>query len=611
MGTRLSRCLTCVEDSIFDDGGPKGGPIVPPHDPLTGSVNGRVQRADVARDYQLLSQVLGTGYSGGVVLAQSRTSKRQVAVKQFAKRRMEPHQLEMLECEVEVYLRMDHPNICRLLHAYETKHDVWLVMELCDCTLHSRLNAKKTFQEKEAADLTLQMLQAINYLHGQNIVHRDLKLENWMYAWAPDREDRLKLIDFGLSRILLKPDEMMETPCGTLYYASPELLKQEYTSKCDLWSLGVITYMLMVGRPPFRGNNSFAIATAIMEAETDFCKDGKWTVLSEDAQDFVIQLLQKSEKLRPSAAEAMRHRWMPDMLLRTTSTIESCDAGVEFLRSLRTFARGSHLRRAALTMIAYSLTSTELEELEQAFRAIDQIGRGVITFVQLEEVLRQYLKVSSQEVCKIFDCLDFARKEEIHYTPFLAAMLASRVTLHEDKARAAFEQLVTKSEEEGDEFITASSLVGIFKGFTVPGKTGSIADQSLTTQEAQQWIGECDYKGDGVLDYDEFYAAVMGKPLGSPKARTLNALDDENGGHPTVRVFDPCKAGTPDKNRCFARSFSVGDDCDSDEQCSYNRQGSKSRSFRRPESAVKVRAVSCEIDERYFGGVNKDTLQGA
>mmetsp|Transcript_64396 Transcript_64396/g.122027 ORF Transcript_64396/g.122027 Transcript_64396/m.122027 type:complete len:606 (+) Transcript_64396:117-1934(+) len=601
MGTRLSRCVICVEDSFFDD----GGPIVPAQDPLTGSVNGRVQRAHIKRDYEIKSRVLGTGYSGGVRLAQSNTSKQQVAVKQFSKRRLEPHQLELLQSEVEVYLRLDHPNICRLLHAYETKHDVWLVMELCDCTLHSRLSERKAYHEKDAAELTLQMLQAVNYLHSQNIVHRDLKLENWMYG-ATEQSDRLKLIDFGLSRILRKPGETLQMPCGTLYYASPELLNQEYTSKCDLWSLGVICYMLLVGRPPFRGASSFAIAEAIMGTDTEFHKDGRWTTLSADAQDFVSQLLQKDERLRPDALKAMQHRWIAE--LATMSTGESGDIGVDVLKSLQTFARGSHLRRAALTMMAYSLTSRELEDLEKAFRAIDRTGRGTIKYDQLAEVLQEYLKVSSGEVSRIFQCLDFAHDEEIHYTPFIAAMLASRVAHHEDKARAAFEHFVTK---EGDEFITANSLVEIFNGLTVPGKTGSIVDRNLTTDEAQQWICECDYKGNGVLDYDEFLAALMGK-----KVCSLTSLD-ETGGQPTVRVFDPCE----DEPKCLSSSFGLHGsasrqslpspvaDYDSDEPVH-----SVSKSFGAlgwVDSAVQVRAVSCEVDETYFGGVNKETLQGA
>ena len=140
---------------------------MPNQDPLLKAslpVN-RIVHAEITRDFEILPQVLGTGYSGAVCLAEHRSSKRQVAVKQFRKRRLKEHRLKMLKSEVEVYLRLDHPNICRLLHAYEGRRYVWLVMEICSCELYSRLCERKVYCEEDAADVMRQMLQAINYLH--------------------------------------------------------------------------------------------------------------------------------------------------------------------------------------------------------------------------------------------------------------------------------------------------------------------------------------------------------------------------------------------------------------------------------------------------------------
>ena len=189
---------------------------------------------------RIKSTVLGTGYSGAVRLAEHKLTKQRVAVKQFSKQGLKANRLKLLKSEVEVYLRLDHPNICRLLHAYESPRDVWLVMELCECELYSRLCKRKVYCEEDAADVMRQVLQAINYLHLHNIVHRDLKLENWMYGFpsSADGRDRLKLIDFGFSEIMASDDTVMQMPCGTLHYTSPEVLSRSYSSKCDLWTLG-------------------------------------------------------------------------------------------------------------------------------------------------------------------------------------------------------------------------------------------------------------------------------------------------------------------------------------------------------------------------------------
>mmetsp|Transcript_92585 Transcript_92585/g.146374 ORF Transcript_92585/g.146374 Transcript_92585/m.146374 type:complete len:155 (+) Transcript_92585:3-467(+) len=153
-------------------------------------------------------------------------------------------------------------------------------------------------------------------------------------------------------------------PCGTLHYTSPEVLSRKYTSKCDVWSLGVICYMLLVGRPPFRGANNLKIAKNIIQE--DFPKDGRWLGLSHNAQSFVTMLLQKEAKKRPDATKALGHEWITE-----AANLATFEGGGEIssdvLNNLQKFARGSHLRRAALTMLAYSLTSRELQDLEETF----------------------------------------------------------------------------------------------------------------------------------------------------------------------------------------------------------------------------------------------------
>eukprot|EP00931_Biecheleriopsis_adriatica_P009962 TRINITY_DN111056_c0_g1_i1.p1 TRINITY_DN111056_c0_g1~~TRINITY_DN111056_c0_g1_i1.p1 ORF type:complete len:597 (-),score=131.88 TRINITY_DN111056_c0_g1_i1:1-1791(-) len=576
--------------------------VVPAQDPLlrsSGSVTRRIVRAEVSRDFDILTQVLGTGYSGAVRLAEHRVTKQKVAVKQFTKRRLKPHRLTLLQSEVEVYLRLDHPNVCRLLYAYEGKHDVWLVMEICACELYSRLCERKVYSERDAADVMRQMLQAVNYLHSHQIVHRDLKLENWMYGSTEANDsrqkgekDRLKLIDFGFSRILCNAGETLDMPCGTLHYTSPEVLHRSYTSQCDMWSMGVICYMLMLGRPPFRGANNLKIAQAILAG--DFPRDGKWQQLSDEGKDFLEKLLQTDARLRLDAGRALAHAWITGCRFPSSPR----EIGVDVLRSLRTFAQGSHLRRAALTVLAYSLTSRELQGLEQTFLDFDKSGRGTITLEQLRDVMQKRLEVSSSEVQRIFQRFDFAEDDEMHYTPFVAALLATRVALREDKVRAAFETF----DHEGKGYITAKSLMHIFNNHLTE------QQGSLSKEEAEQWIRQVDFKGNGVIDYDGFFAAIMGKNLWA-----LPSLE-EIAEQPTIRVFgdESPEGGRP---RGFSESMVLQMDGSSakvrhhlasaiiDEDCE-EEDNRKAQSFtftsHGPAERMKIRNIACDVDERYF-----------
>jgi len=554
-------------------------PVVPDRDPLLRSAVGRISKYKLGRDFELTDTVLGTGYSGAVRLAKHRTTKQEVAVKQFTKKKLPPHRLPLLKSEVEVYLRLDHPNICRLLSAYEDRKEVWLVMELCGPELYARLCQQRSYSEHVAAEVLVQMLQAVNYLHSErmNVVHRDLKLENWLYGG-----DRLKLIDFGFSRIVQEPGETLDMPCGTLHYTPPEVLERCYTSKCDLWSIGVIAYMLLLGRPPFRGESNRRIASAIVRG--DFNRSSPWCHLSHQAQDFVERLLTKDAARRPDAATALEHCWLSP----SRRSAPSADLS-EALPSLRRFAQGSKLRRAALTVLAYSLTSGELKDLEDQFVALDRDGRGVISLEDFQEAVL-YTGVEQPEVENIFQSLGpEGPEEEVAYTPFVAALLATRVQRHEDKVRAAFEAF----DRDRRGYVTAQNLVDIF---------GVQSDGALQLEEAQEWIREVDYKGNGVLDYEEFLAALKGRPL----CRLEDLSDDQ----PAIRVFDTetgrprghsdsdmvCRRGAKIRHGLAAAIIDEPENGKKQEECrAQTFQDGVVLGFQQ-----KIRHVTCAIDESYF-----------
>ncbi|KAF4671977.1 hypothetical protein FOL47_001064 [Perkinsus chesapeaki] len=380
------------------------------------------------------TRVIGSGYNGPVRLATNRRLNKQFAVKSFKKKRVSSRKMALLKSEVDIYLRLDHPNIARLHEVYEDDKCVHIVMEYCrGKELYHRLVSKEDqhFSESVAAETTYQMLLPLKYLHAHNVVHRDIKLENYLYD-SKDDDATLKLIDFGFSKII-DPTRRMHQSCGSVAYVAPEVLEGSYTNKCDLWSLGVIVYMLLSGSPPFHGSERDMLVS--IEGCRYNMPEKKWANISPEAKDFVQRLLLRDPQERMSAAEALQHPWIVG---RSSRVCGSYKIGSEVLQSMRRYAACSHFRRAAMCMMAYSLTSDEIRDLQFQFWALDTERKGVIKLSDMIAVMKENLDISNREVEQIFKVLDQSRDGEIEYSEFVAAMLLNRVKFHEDLVRDTF-----------------------------------------------------------------------------------------------------------------------------------------------------------------------------
>jgi len=269
----------------------------------------RYFRKPVKEDFEAdWSNVLGTGYSGSVVVASQRTTGLECALKSYNKRVLSKSQLDMLKSEIDINLSIDHPNITRLLYVYEGNDTVDLLMELCaGRELLHRLNETGVFHEPVAMEATHQMLLAVDYLHHQGIVHRDIKLENWLYDSVSDYAT-LKLTDFGFSRRWDRREELHGS-CGSTLYMAPEVFSGCYTEKCDMWSLGVVVYLLLCGQFPFHGATESESRGKIMTCEYNFPTD-RWDHISAHAKDFIRKLLVSNPAKRMSAAECLQHPWI-------------------------------------------------------------------------------------------------------------------------------------------------------------------------------------------------------------------------------------------------------------------------------------------------------------
>jgi len=203
---------------------------------------------------------------------------------------------------------VDHPNIIKFYESYIDTKYVHIVTELCKGgEFFDYIIEKKRFGEAETCRMMRAMLSAIQHLHSYGIAHRDLKPENFMLKdKASDAE--LKLIDFGLSTRFLKDETHMHSMVGTPYYIPPEVLKGDYTMKCDVWSLGVIMYIMLCGYPPFNGDDNKTIFQGVMNNEPQFT-DKIWSRVSTGCKDLLKAMLQKNPDMRPNIEECLNFQW--------------------------------------------------------------------------------------------------------------------------------------------------------------------------------------------------------------------------------------------------------------------------------------------------------------
>eukprot|EP01071_Lankesteria_metandrocarpae_P002084 Lankesteria_metandrocarpae@DN2067_c0_g1_i1.p1 len=254
----------------------------------------------------ILKALIGEGTWGAVHLAIERQSGLTRAIKKIPKRRgAEMHRFRQ---EVKMMRGLDHPNIVTLYETFEDYANIFLVMEHCKGgELFQRLADSRYFSEQLAASIVRQMLSAICYCHSKNIAHRDIKPENFLFL-SEDDHSPIKLIDFGLAK-LFSMHRKMKTKVGTLYYAAPQVLRGQYTSKCDLWSIGVVMYILLTGVPPFNGVTETAIVDQILKSDANFNDERLWTRISKQGKDLIRRLLCRNEEGRLTAEEALRHDW--------------------------------------------------------------------------------------------------------------------------------------------------------------------------------------------------------------------------------------------------------------------------------------------------------------
>jgi len=451
------------------------------------------------------NRVLGKGCSGDVLLAVSKTSQRRFAIKSLELNSLTEGKQSELKQEAQVMLCTDHPHIAQLCDVYESDHQLHFVMECLEGgELYDRVIQKGKLPEHESADAIRQMLLVLAYLHGRGIVHRDVKLENFLFD--EPNGDHLKLVDFGLSAFYRAGDAQLQSKCGTIDYVAPEVLKGGYTSQCDMWSLGVVAFILLSGGMPFNGKHGDA-RRRIMQGSYNM-REEKWAPISQQGRNFVRSLLDMNSARRLTAQSALMHPWIEN----TGSAGGAIESSI--LDSLRAFPLLPRFRRCCLSVLSWSLSRNDHSQLREAFLAMDTHGRGVITAEELRTALVDQFGAQENEVIEILASVQSLRgggnhsyvdcNSEIRYSEFLAAMVPSKVALNDDLLQLSFRRF----DDCGSGRITPHDL-------------RRVVGNSFDGVDVDALMYEVSYMKDRSISYPEFVDLIRGSQKQCPKRPPL------------------------------------------------------------------------------------------
>lgn len=389
-------------------------------------------------------QFLGEGTYGQVSVGKHKASGAVRAIKAIKMEKIKKADLARFQQETDIQMHLDHPNIVKLYETFLDAKFVYLVMELCSGgELFDRIveeadkHEGSAFGEKDVARYMTQILGAIRYLHSRNYAHRDIKPENFLLQ-DKTREAEIKVIDFGLAKNYT-PGEPMYTKAGTPYYVAPQVLqadpklKRGYDEKCDIWSCGVITYILTCGYPPFFGDDDKAILESVKKGKFDF-PSPDWDRNSKELKDFITSMLTMDPVKRASAADLIEHPWLRGG--HNSIALVQFDKAVA--GNMKKFRFASRLKKVVLTMIAQNLKDSDLDNLRKTFVALDANRDGTLSREELVEGLRTANVPMPDDFHQVLDSLDTDGSGSIDYSEFLASTLSAKQYMREETAWAAF-----------------------------------------------------------------------------------------------------------------------------------------------------------------------------
>ncbi|KAG5224669.1 calcium-dependent protein [Salix suchowensis] len=458
------------------------------------------------RDHYLLGKKLGQGQFGITYLCTHKASSARYACKSISKRKL--------------FCREDYEDVYReiqIMHHLSGQPNV-----LCaGGELFDRIVAKGHYSEKEAAKLIKNIIGVVEYCHSLGVIHRDLKPENFclinLVMMPCSRLQILAFLSFTSQVVfsilvacsleelwfdLFYFGQYFYDVVGSPYYVAPEVLLKHYGPQADVWSAGVILYILLSGVPPFWAETDSGIFRQILQGKLDLESD-PWPNISESAKDLIGKMLDRDPRQRITAHEVLCNPWIVDDRVAPDRPLDSA-----VLSRLKHFSAMNKLKKMALRVIAERLSEEEIGGLKELFKMIDTDNSGTITFEELKHGLKRVgSQMTETEIKDLMDAADTDKSGTIDYGEFLAATLHLNKMEREDNLVAAFSYF----DKDGSGYITIDELQQACRDF-------GLGDVHL-----DETIKEIDQDNDGRIDYGEFAAMMRKGDGGVGRTRTMRS----------------------------------------------------------------------------------------
>lgn len=398
--------------------------------------------------------------------------------------------------EIDILKKLDHPNIMKIYQFFNREHRFYLICEYIEGQeLFEKITKHKYFNEEYAARYMHQIVSGVNYLHKKGVTHRDLKPENILVQLEEKSSENIKIIDFGTCAVI-NPNEKLTKKTGTSFYIAPEVLLGTYNEKCDIWSCGIILYIMLCGGPPFNGSNNNEIFNEIIDGQLVF-KGEVWNYVSNDASNLITQMLQKKPDKRLTAEEVLNSKWFSQYNIQANfsprNSINGDDNKVfSVVENIKTFRAEKKLQQAVYSFLIHSInTSKEIQFLRKVFISIDKDFDGKISKDELQNFMTKYMSNSMEiEFDTMFNNMDADRNGAIEFEEFLIASINKNKLLNEDNLKTAFEMF--DFDKNGK--IDSKEIKKIFQTLN-----GAVEDHVWASL-----ICNVDVNGDGEIDFDEF-----------------------------------------------------------------------------------------------------------
>ncbi len=436
-------------------------------------------------DEYKFGETLGEGSFGTVRRAVHKQTGQERAIKIFKKRQQDERKLLL---EVNILSKLTHPNIMEIYEFYEDKANFYIVSELCKGgELFDKITEKGCFKEAEACPIMLQIVSAICYSHSNRIVHRDIKPENIMLEKTNNDNLLIKLIDWGGARYFSK-NKKMSTIKGTPYYIAPEVLKEVYDEKCDIWSIGVIFYVLLCGYPPFNGDTDIEIMQNVQRGQFFFPEE-EWDVISPEAKDLIRKMLTYDPAKRISAKDILLHPWFShyeEKIKQDKSVAKSA------FENMKRFKRNKKFEHATIGFIVNQLVSKEdRADLLKEFLHWDKNKDGVLNKQEIIESYKNvYGTIDEDIVENMIKSIDSDGNGVIDYHEFLNCTINRNKILSKKNLQYAFKAF----DKDGNGSISIEEIMSIFK------KMRNKIDKKVF----EKMMKDADSNGDGAIEFEEF-----------------------------------------------------------------------------------------------------------